>query len=237
MAQQQRSRNEDGPERSCIVSREVRAPHEMIRFVVGPDGVLVPDLKARLPGRGAWVTGEADVVREAVRRKAFARRLKTQVTVPPTLAEDVDRLLERDALQALSFANKAGEAVCGFTKVETAIGKGHVVMMLHAREAAADGVRKLEQAVRRRGDAAVERIIIAHAFAGDDLGLALGAPHVIHAALIAGPASTGFLARWRRLSCFRGPRPAESAGGAVRPSAPEADELHPSQRSASGHDG
>jgi predicted RNA-binding protein YlxR (DUF448 family) len=203
----------DGPQRLCIVSRDAKAPDELIRFVVGPDGTLVPDLKQRLPGRGVWVTATAEAVREAVRRKAFAKSLKSAVTLPTMLVESIDALLERDALQALSFVNKAGEAVTGFTKVETAIGKGNVVALLHAREAAPDGMRKLAQALRRRfGERADEAVATIDVFVGTDLDLALGGAHVIHAALNAGPASAGFLARWRRLARFRGVIPVACHG-------------------------
>jgi uncharacterized protein len=219
----------EDPERTCIVSREVRSPQDMIRFVVGPDDMLVPDLKARLPGRGAWVTCDQALVREAVRRKAFARSLKVPVKVSPNLAEDVATLLERDALQALSFVNKAGEAICGFMKVESAIAKGRVAALLHACEAAPDGVRKLDQAIRRQANGAQSKIIVIDSFAADDLSLALGTPHVIHAALIAGPASRGFLARWIRLSRFRGSRPVEAVDKTDGPGGSETDALHQSQ--------
>jgi predicted RNA-binding protein YlxR (DUF448 family) len=202
-----RDETRDRPDsaRMCAVSREIKAPDTLIRFVVGPDGVLVPDLRRRLPGRGVWVTATAAAVREAVKRRAFARSLKRDVTVPAALAEDIDRLLERQALQALSFANKAGEAVAGFAKVEAAIGRGDVVALLHAREASPDGMRKLAQSLRRHlgtdGEGKVETI---QALAEADLGLALGGAHVIHAALVAGPASVGFLTRWHWLARFRG---------------------------------
>lgn len=194
----------EGSERRCIVSRETKPPEELIRFVAGPEGVLVPDLRRRLPGRGVWVTATASAVGEAVKRKAFARALKSAVTVPTLLVEDIDRQLERDALQALSFVNKAGGAVTGFVRVEAVIGKGALAALVHAREAAPDGVRKLAQALRRRFGGEPGPIETIGVFAGADLGLALGGAHVIHAALAAGPASAGFLARWRRLARFRG---------------------------------
>ncbi len=213
------TREDDGPERRCIVSREARTTDDMIRFVVGPDGALVPDLRRRLPGRGVWVTATAAAVREAVKRRAFGRSLKAQVTVSPSLVGDIDALMERDCLQALSFANKAGEAITGFVKVESAITRDDVVAVIHAREAADDGIRKIGQALRRRyGDPAPEKIKIVASLAGADLDLALGGAHVIHAALVAGPASAGFLARWRRLVHFRGLDaagcgPVETGGG------------------------
>jgi predicted RNA-binding protein YlxR (DUF448 family) len=200
---------DEGPERLCVVSRQSRPSCELIRFVAGPDGVLVPDLKHKLPGRGVWVTATAAAVGEAMRRKAFGRGLKVPVVVPPALVADIERLLERDALQALSFTKKAGETVTGFAKVEKAIAGGKAAAVLHARDAAPDGIRKLDQALKRHPGGETAAVI--SCFAGADLDLALGGANVVHAALVAGPASMGFLARWRRLAYFRGVEPAVMA--------------------------
>jgi uncharacterized protein len=211
-AQDQAKEQDAGPERLCVVSRQSRPPSDLIRFVAGPDGVLVPDLKHKLPGRGVWVTATATVVGEAVRRKAFGRGLKAPVVVPATLAADIDRLLARDALQALSFTKKAGEAITGFAKVEKAIADGRVLAVLHATDAAQDGVRKLDQALRRQAGAVGEgAVTVIKTFEGADLDLALGGSNVVHAALVVGPASMGFLARWRRLANFRGVEAAVTA--------------------------
>lgn len=191
------------PERTCIVSRSVRPPGEMIRFVVGPGGAVTPDLKERLPGRGAWVTANAEAVRTAVKRRLFARAFKAEVTASPALAEEIEAALRADLRQALSLANKAGAVVAGFAKVEAAAEKG-LAALLHAREAAADGRRKLGQALRRRLGEAIWGVPVIDEFAGDELEMALGRPHVIHAALVASAGSEGFLARWRRLRDFRG---------------------------------
>jgi predicted RNA-binding protein YlxR (DUF448 family) len=191
----------DGPERMCIVTRERRAPEELIRFVLGPDGTVVADLKARLPGRGVWVTGRAKLVEDAVRRRAFSRGLKTGAKAAATLPAEVDALLERDCLQSLSLANKAGAVVTGFTKVETAIDSGGIAGLLHASDASADGTRKLAQALRRKfGTTGPPQINL---FASSQLDLALGRANVVHAALKAEPASRAFLARCRRLAVYR----------------------------------
>jgi uncharacterized protein len=197
----------DGPERMCIVTRERRAPEELIRFVVGPDGTVVADIKAKLPGRGVWVTGRADIVEQAVRRQAFARGLKARAKAEKNLAADVDALLERDCLQSLALANKAGAVVTGFAKVETAIGTGRVALLLHAKDASTDGIRKLGQAVRRGFGAEGPPQI--NLFASSQLDLALGRANVVHAALDAEPASRAFLARCRRLAAYRSTRRAD----------------------------
>lgn len=186
-------------------------PETLIRFVAGPDGTLVPDLKGKLPGRGAWVSLSRARVEEALRRKLFPKALRRQVAVAPSLADEIDALLFKDALQALSLANKAGAVTTGFTKVEARIGAGGIAAVIHAREAADDGVRKLGQALKRTfGDDAI-KIPVLRTFTERELSLAIGGAGVIHAALVAGPGSDGFLARWRRLTRFRGETDAEPA--------------------------
>jgi hypothetical protein len=112
--------------------------------------------------------------------------------------------LRRDLKQALSLANKAGAVVSGFTKVESAIREGGVVALLHAAEAAEDGRRKLNGALRKRFGDAISAIPVIAELAGEELDLALGRSHVIHAGLVAGAGSGGFLVRWRRLQAYRG---------------------------------
>jgi predicted RNA-binding protein YlxR (DUF448 family) len=195
------SAEHDSPERMCIVTRERQAPENLIRFVAGPDGSVVPDIRAKLPGRGVWVTARTDVVTEAVRRQAFSRGLKASAKAPATLPADVDALLERDCLQSLSFANKAGAVVAGFTKIEAEINGGNVLLVLHATDAGPDGIRKLGQALRRKfGGECPPQINL---FASSQMDLALGRTNVIHAALKAAPASKAFLARCRRLAAYR----------------------------------
>jgi predicted RNA-binding protein YlxR (DUF448 family) len=204
-----RAERRDGPERSCVVTRAVKAPDDLIRFVVGPDGVLTPDLRRKLPGRGVWASLSAGAVAEAVRRKAFERSLKTKVVVPADLAATIDALMLRDALQALAMANKAGLVQAGFAKVEAMIGSGRCAAVIEASDGAEDGRRKIGQALKRAAIAReneglkVRTIPVVAIFAAADLELALGRAHVIHAALAPGPAAEGFLSRWRRLVRYR----------------------------------
>jgi predicted RNA-binding protein YlxR (DUF448 family) len=188
-------------ERLCVATRTVRPVADLIRFVVGPDGEAVPDLKRKLPGRGVWVTATQDALGDAIKRKIFARGFKRDVRLPPDLLGRTEQLLERSVLDALAIAGKASLVAVGFTKVETALADKRVVAVLHAAEAAPDGVRKLDAAVHRResgGPMAVSRILTSA-----QLDLALGRPNVIHAALLAGPSTDTFLARLRRLERFR----------------------------------
>jgi len=192
-----------GSERTCIVTRNRASPDTMLRFVRSPDGVVVPDLKRKLPGRGVWLTPSRVVLETAVKKKAFARAFKAETQTPPTLAEDVDRLLERAARESFSLANKAGQVVAGFGKVEEALGRGQVMAVLRASDAADDGVRKVGQLVRRAVEAGAGQIKIITSLPSDDLGLALGRSHVIHAALLSGSAATACLARMEFLEAFR----------------------------------
>src|SRR6202790_409818 len=108
-------------ERLCIATRTVRPLADLIRFVVGPDGEAVPDLKRKLPGRGVWVTATQDALGDAIRRRVFARGFKRDVRLPADLLERTDRLLERSALDALAIAGKASLVATGFAKVETGL--------------------------------------------------------------------------------------------------------------------
>ena len=202
---------DEGPERTCIVTRSKGSPEALIRFVVGPDRSVVPDLRCRLPGRGAWVTAERSKVLEAVKRKSFKRAFKSEVEVPPTLADMIDGLMEKDALQALSLANKAGLVVAGATKVEGSIGPKVPAALISASDGSADGIRKMEAAVRRLMGDEADSIARVRDFRSDQLDLALGRTNVIHAAVAGGRAAEGFLTRARRLARYRGGSAAKAA--------------------------
>lgn len=217
------------PRRTCIVTRAVRSPDELIRFVLGPDGTVVADLRNRLPGRGAWVTANAATVRLAVQRRLFNRAFKTDAKVSADLAADIEAVLRDDLRQALALANKAGAVVTGFGKVESAIGSGGLTALVHAREAADDGRRKLGQALRKRLGDAIWQVSVIDELSTSELDLALGRAHVIHAGLAAGVGSAGFLARWRRLCDFRGTLD-ESVGPLGGPDNPERIEPAGSER-------
>jgi hypothetical protein len=163
-----------------------------------------------------WVSARRSQVEAAVKRRAFQKSLRADVKVPSGLAEMVDELLERWALDALSIAHKASLVVTGFTRVEAAIAGPAVVALLQARDAGAEGSRKLAAALVRRGKEAVPVEIVA-SFTGDQLDLALGRLNVVHAALLAGRAVETFLARWRILECFRADEPDDRNSGSLRP--------------------
>ena len=187
-------------ERLCVATRTVRPAADLIRFVVGPDGQAVPDIKCKLPGRGVWVTATKEALEAAIRRKAFARGFKRDVRLPTDLAAQIDRLLEQSALDALAIAGKAGLVAAGFGKAAAALKREDAVALLHAAEASPEGVRKLG-AIVRHGPSGPLPVI--EFLTSAQLDLALGRPNVVHAALLAGTASDTFLSRSQRLERFR----------------------------------
>ena len=191
-----------GTERLCASTGTVRPIDDMIRFVVSPEGIAVPDLKQRLPGRGVWITATRSALGQAIARKAFARSFKRDVRAAPDLLDSTERLLGRAALDALAIAYKAGRVVAGFAKVEAALNDGDAVALLHASDAAPDGVRKLNAAARRNTENH-RSIAVLTAFTSAQLDLALGRSNVVHAALLAGPESKAVLTRLARLERFR----------------------------------
>jgi uncharacterized protein len=189
------------PERLCVVSRAVRPVAELLRFVIGPDGAVVPDVKGKLPGRGVWITANRETVEAAVKRHAFARGFKRDVRVAADLAFRAERLLQQGTLDALAMAGKGGLVAAGFAKATAALERDDVVALLHAAEGAADGARKLEAIWRRRMPE--KTLLVIEFLTTAQLDLALGRPNVVHAALLAGSASDTFLSRSRRLERFR----------------------------------
>jgi hypothetical protein len=134
----------------------------------------------------------------ALRTNAFARAFQGQAAAVGLL-ERTERMLEKAALGALSLANKAGQAITGTARIEAALAAREVAVLVHASDAAKDGVRKLDRAA-----AAARRMpAVINAFRGEELDLALGRPNVVHAALLAHPASAGFLLRCQRLEHWR----------------------------------
>src|SRR5947207_6741427 len=190
-----------GTERFCVVTRSVRPIEDMIRFVIAPNGEVVADLKHNLPGRGVWMTATQSALTTAINTMAFARGFRREVRLGANLVAGVERLLENAVLDALAMARKAGSVAMGFAQVETALRREPVIALVHAAEAASDGVKKLDSALRQNrqvGTVAIIRILTAA-----QLDLALGRPNVIHAALLAGRATEAFMGRLRRLERFR----------------------------------
>lgn len=191
-------------ERTCIVTRKARPPEALIRFVAGPDGTVVPDLKRDLPGRGCWVSAERVHVDKAAAKNLFARALKSPVKPPDALGRLVDELMAKGALGALGLARKAGAVALGAAKVEASVRSGKAVAVLHAREASDDGIRKLTAARRAVVHAGGPDVPAYRLFCESELSLALGATNVIHAAVLGQDAGWAALKRVRMLRRYRG---------------------------------
>jgi len=191
--------------RMCAVSREVRPIDELIRFVISPQGDIVPDLKRKLPGRGMWISASRQMVAEAVRRHQFSKAFKRELRTPQTLPSDIEVLLVRSVMEALGIAAKARQIVAGFGKVESALREGTVEVLIHASDGAADGIRKLDMLARQNDGnrGAKPQIPVVTALKSVELDLALTRSNVIHAALLAGPASRSFLSRSQMLVRYR----------------------------------
>jgi predicted RNA-binding protein YlxR (DUF448 family) len=191
-------------DRMCIVTRERGQPDGLLRFVAGPDGQLIPDLRLNLPGRGCWVTAEREKVELAVKRKLFGRALKTEVIVDPDLGAAVEGLLCASLLGMMNMARKSGQFISGSGKVEEAVRSGAAIALMHASDAAEDGIRKLRQAntARAKGDRQAQ-IPVFRLFSAEELSLAMGEGGFIHAAALAGQAGEGVVKRAMILARYR----------------------------------
>jgi uncharacterized protein len=208
--------------RMCAVTRQVRPIDELIRFVVSPQGEVVPDLKRKLPGRGLWISASRQAVAEAVRRNQFGKGFRREVRPAATLAADTEALLVRSVVEALAMAAKAGQVVSGFSKVEDALrqrqAQAQIQALIHASDGAADGIRKLDALVRQNAGINDEsnQFPVVTALTSEQLDLALGRSNVIHAALLAGPASKTFLSRSQILVRYRMADDDKIAGNAAK---------------------
>ncbi|WP_336287721.1 MULTISPECIES: RNA-binding protein [unclassified Bartonella] len=189
--------------RTCIVTRKNASAKMLIRFVIGPNNQIVPDLKANLPGRGVWVSANYSVVEEAVKQKAFKKSFKTDVEVASDLAHIVDTLLLKAALGSLSMMRKAGAIVTGATKVDAAIRSGQVILVLHAKGATEDGKRKISQAIHTIQQQTNQNIKTISLFTSDEMRMAFGTNPVMHTALLNTKAAEGFLKTLYKLIAYR----------------------------------
>lgn len=189
-----RDKDRDEPERRCIVTGEVQPKAGLIRFVVSPEGVVVPDLAGKLPGRGIWVTADRAAIEKAAAKGLFARAARTGVTVPESLADLVEAGLARRVVDLISLARKAGLAVAGFEKVKGWLADGKAKILLQASDGSDRGKGKLwtPQGGRWFG-----------CLTSAELGLAFGRDSVIHGALGAGGLSQRVVEDAAKLSGLR----------------------------------
>lgn len=188
-----------GPLRRCIVTGQVLPRGELLRFVVGPDQVVLPDLAGKLQGRGIWLSPSRNVLEKACRKNLFARAARQSVRVPDDLAMQVERLLERRCLDLLGLARRAGQLTAGFEKVKSWISSGEAGLLLQACDAAADGKGKLHSLGRATGTCPVA----VELFTARQLGRALGREAWVHVALRSGRLADAFVVDVARLSALR----------------------------------
>jgi predicted RNA-binding protein YlxR (DUF448 family) len=190
------------PERKCILSGEHEAQDNLIRLALGPDGQIAPDIRAKAPGRGAWIGVDRSTLESALAKGklkgALARAFKTgEIVIPADLGERIATALRQATLDRLGLEARSGTLLTGSEKIETAARKGDVHMLIHAADAAEDGSRKLDQAWRM-GDGEARGLVFPEGRA--ILSLALGRQNVVHIALIDRAAAARVrhaLERWR----------------------------------------
>jgi predicted RNA-binding protein YlxR (DUF448 family) len=190
-----RPTGEPATHRRCIATGELHERGALLRFVVAPDGEVVPDVAARLPGRGLWLTPRRDIVDRAVAKRLFARAARRPVTTPPGFADRVEALLAQRCCDTLGLARRAGQAVAGFERVADMTRHGRVGLLVYALDAAEGGRRKM---------AALGRAVpAAGALTGAELGAAFGRERVAHAAIGPGPFADRLVVDLRRIAGFR----------------------------------
>jgi uncharacterized protein len=191
-------------ERRCIVTGEVLPETQLIRFVADPASHIVPDIAAKLPGRGFWVRAKRETIAKAVAKNLFARAAQASVKADADLPQRSEKLLAGAMLNTLGLARRAGELILGFEKVDAALRGGHApAVIVEAEDASPDGRHKLQAAAH----ASRCRPFVIACFTSAELGLALGLPNVVHAALKAGRFAERLVFDAGRLEGFRPLKP------------------------------
>ncbi|WGV15110.1 RNA-binding protein [Fuscovulum ytuae] len=196
MARGGRQTDQDGPERKCIVSGQSQPKAGLIRFVIGPDAMVVPDVLARLPGRGIYVAADRAAIDKAAAKGLFSRAARQPVKVPDGLSDLIEAQLLRRVIDLVSMARKAGAAVTGYEKVKDWLEKGQASLLLQASDGSERGKTKLHPPDG-------EDSFIGCLSSGE-LGLAFGRERAIHAALAAGGLERRVVEEAARLAGIRG---------------------------------
>jgi hypothetical protein len=182
------------------VSGEIMPAHCLIRFVADPDGVIVPDVAAKLPGRGAWVCASRAAIAQAVEKKLFARALKAPVKADADLTERAEKALVSRILGDLGLARRAGSLVLGFDNVARMLDSPRPpALLIEAADGSKDGKRKLYNAAHARG----LKPLVMESLVSAELGLALGRENVIHAAVHPGGLAERLILDAQRLAALR----------------------------------
>ncbi len=195
-----KTRDKPVRERRCVATGETAGPDRLLRVALSPDGVVTPDLTARLPGRGAWISADRALINKAVEKRLFNRAFEKPVEAPDDLADRFEGLLEARALSLLGLARRAGRLAMGYDAVKLALSKGdRPAWRIEANDGAADGRGKLD----RLSAAAWPQLATAGCFSAEAIGQALGRTGVVHALLSVGPEADGFSAVISKLAGFR----------------------------------
>jgi predicted RNA-binding protein YlxR (DUF448 family) len=195
------------PERTCVLTRRKGTKDELIRLALGPDGTVAPDVRARAPGRGAWIgvtRAELDATNAKGKLKAALQRaFKTnEVSVPIDLGERAEAALRQTALDRLGMEARSGNLINGADRIEAAARAGKVALLIHAGDASDDGRRKLDQAWRV-GGGGPQGVIFP--LARTILSMALGRENVVHVALTDPAAASRVSHALKRWRAFTGP--------------------------------
>lgn len=182
-------------QRRCIVTGDVRAREELLRFVVDPSGQLIPDISGRAPGRGFWLSPDRDSVKAALSRKLFARAARRTLDINPALDRQVEELLVARCVDFIGLARRAGQAVAGFEKVRARLKQGEAGILLAALDGAADGREKLRRLA--------PGVTVLDCLTADEMGRAFGRGHAVHAVLAPGALSDKLELEARKLKGFR----------------------------------
>ena len=198
-----RDKTRDEPDRRCIVTGDVQPKAGLVRFVVSPEGQVLPDLAGKLPGRGIWVTADRETIEKAAKKGLFARAARASVTVPDNLVDMVEAGLARRIVETVSLARKAGRAVAGFEKVKGWLADGKAKVLLQASDGSERGKGKLWTPEGGRWFGCLT---------ASELGLAFGRDSVIHGALAAGRLSARVVEEAAKLSGLRAKNGGSAAG-------------------------
>lgn len=190
-----REKSRDEPERKCIATGEVSPRAGLIRFVVGPESAVVPDVAGKLPGRGIYVASTRAALDRAGGKGLFARAARQPVKVPDGLADLVETLLAKRVVELLSMARKAGDAVTGYEKVKEWLVGSRAVALIQASDGSERGKTKLRPP--EGGNSLISCLT------AGEIGLAFGRERAIHAALAAGGLTTRVVEEAARLAGLR----------------------------------
>jgi predicted RNA-binding protein YlxR (DUF448 family) len=189
---------EAGPTRRCVVTGAVCPKSDLLRFVVGPEGDLVPDLDSKLPGRGLYLTPTGQAVADAVKKRSFARVARRQIEVPADLAERLETMIAARAIGLIGLARRGGQVSMGYDQVAAKLKTGGVGLLLQAADGAEGGRAKL--GALGAGTGVPELAVLT----AGELAAPFGRDHVVHLAVARGGIAKRLQIELARLKGFRG---------------------------------